>query len=296
LRVLIYELPGDLESLDYLTPTLWDAGCQGLEEATLKDGADVLRAYFAELVELPFHGRWLEVDDTDWLERYRKSLKPIRVGRVIITPGMDIFPGDPNDIQVDLEPGLAFGTGHHETTRMAIQALQNIPLEGKAVLDVGAGSGILGIVAALMGARVLGVDNDASTVPVAIENARLNGARATFVHGVLEDVLNGSLERDVAMTRGLFSVAVSNLFAELHDALMGQYRRVLEPGGTLIMTGILAGTGVADDGERVTWDHSSGRENLVRTALEREGFDLIRREQQGEWVLLEAHAPDRTNA
>jgi ribosomal protein L11 methyltransferase len=294
--VLIYELRGTLESLDYLTPTLWDAGCQGLEDATLEDGSDALRAYFAELVELPFQGRWLEVDDTDWLERYRKSLKPIQVGRVVITPGWDIFPGDPDDIQVDLEPGLAFGTGHHETTRMAIMALQNIPLEGKTVLDVGAGSGILGIIAALMGAHVLGVDNDASTVPVAIENARLNGARARFVHGTLESVLNGSLEHDVPLTRGLFNVVVSNLFAELHNALMGQYMQALEFGGTLIMTGILAGTGVADDGERQTWDHSSGRENLVQAALEREGFEVIRREQEGEWVLLEARAPDRTRA
>ncbi len=294
--MLIYELRGNLESLDYLTPTLWDAGCQGLEEATLDDGSDALRAYFSDRTELPFHGRWLEVDDTDWLERYRKSLKPIRVGRVVITPGWDIFPNDLNDIQVDLEPGLAFGTGHHETTRMAIMALQNLDLEGKAVLDVGAGSGILGIVAALMGARVLGVDNDASTVPVAIENARRNGARATFVHGTLEDVLSGSLEHDVPMTRGLFSVVVSNLFAELHDLLMGQYMQALEFGGRLIMTGILAGTGVADESERQTWDHSSGRENLVRAALEREGFEFIRREQQGEWVLLEARAPDRKQA
>ena len=289
--MLIYEIVGDLESLDYLTPALWDAGCQGLEEATLEDGADVLRAYFAELVELPFQGRWLEVDDTDWLERYRKSLKPIRVGRVIITPGWDIFPGDPDEIVVDLEPGLAFGTGHHETTRLAIQSLQELDLKGKAVLDVGAGSGILGIVAALMGAHVLGVDNDASTVPVAIENARLNGARVTFVHGVLEDVLNGSLERDVPMTRGVFSVVVSNLFAELHDMLMGQYRQVLEPGGRLIMTGIMAGSGQADAGERVTWDTSSGRENLVRDAILREGFEFVRREQEGEWVLLEARKP-----
>jgi ribosomal protein L11 methyltransferase len=286
LRVLIYELSGNLESLDYVTPTLWDAGCQGLEEATLADGSDVLRAYFAELVELPFQGRWLDVDDTDWLERYRKSLKPIRVGRVVITPGWDLFPNDLNDIQVDLEPGLAFGTGHHETTRMAIMALQQLHLNGQTVLDVGAGSGILGIVAALLGARVVGLDNDASTVPVAVENARRNGPRIEFIHGVLTD----------AIGHGPFDVIVANLFAELHDALMDQYALVLEPGGRLILTGILAGTGVADESERQTWDHSSGRENLVKTALERAGFELIRREQEGEWVLLEAHAPDRKTA
>lgn len=278
-------MQGDLESLDHLTPALWDAGCQGLEEAALEDGSGVLRAYFPEPVQLPFEGHWLEIDDTDWLDRYRKSLKPIRVGRVIVSPGWDIS-GDLDGIVVDLEPGLAFGTGHHETTRMAIQALQDLDLQGKAVLDVGAGSGILGIVAALLGARVVGVDNDASTVGVALENARRNGARAMFVHGVLEDVLE----------RGPFDLLVANLFAELHDALMAQYAQALEPGGKLIMTGILAGVGVADDGERMTWEHSSGRENLVRAALGREGFLFIRRQQEGEWVLLEARAPDRIRA
>jgi ribosomal protein L11 methyltransferase len=283
--VLVYELPGDLESLDHLTPALWDAGCQGLEE-----GDGVLRAYFAALTELPFQGRWLELENTDWLERYRKSLAPIRVGRVIVSPGWDVSAGA-DDIVVDLEPGIAFGTGHHETTRMAIHALQTLELTGKAVLDVGAGSGILAIVAAMLGARVMGVDVDASTVPVAAENARRNGKQISFVHGVLEDVLNGSFERDVPLSRELFDVLVANLFAELHDALMKQYVQALKPGGRLILTGILAGTARADAGEQVAWDTPFGRENLVMTALEREGLRLIRREQDGDWVLLEASNP-----
>ena len=81
---------------------------------------------------------------------------------------------------------------------------------------------------------------------------------------------------------------VANLFAELHDMLMAQYKLVLDSGGTLILTGILAGTEQADAGERITWDTNSGRETLVTRALEREGFTLLRREQEGEWVLLEA--------
>ena len=283
--MLVYELPGSLESLDHLTPALWDAGCQGLEE-----GDGVLRAYFAALTELPFQGRWLELENTDWLERYRKSLTPIRVGRVIVSPGWDVSAGA-DDIVVDLEPGIAFGTGHHETTRMAIHALQNLDLTGKAVLDVGAGSGILAIVASMLGARVMGVDNDASTVPVATENARRNGKHISFVHGVLEDVLNGSFERDVPLSRELFDVLVANLFAELHDTLMNQYVQALKPGGRLILTGILASTAQADAGEQVAWDTPSGRENLVRAAIEREGLTFIQREQEGDWVLLEASKP-----
>jgi ribosomal protein L11 methyltransferase len=276
----MYQLRGSLESLDDLTPALWDAGCGGMEER-----GDFLIAYFSERVELPFGGEWLEADDTDWLETYRKSLHPVTIGHVIINPGWDLSfkDNDPKRVIVDLEPGLAFGTGQHETTRLAIQALQRLELNGKRVLDVGAGSGILGIVAAMLGAQVIGVDNDESTVRVARENAAKNGAKADFRAGTLETVLS----------EAPFDVLVCNLFAELHDALMAQYKAALQPNGTLIMTGILAGTEVADADERITWDTSSGRENLVTTALEREGFQLTRREQAGDWVLLEAQPQPR---
>jgi ribosomal protein L11 methyltransferase len=272
--VLTYQLPGTLETLDDLTPALWDAGCLGLEE---RDGTVV--AYFDSRVELPFSGTWLETDDTDWLEAYRKSLRPVKIGRVIVNPGWDLSLEPTSDaIVIDLEPGLAFGTGQHETTRLAIEALQRLELRGERVLDVGAGSGILGIVAAKLGAQVVGVDNDPSTVGVARENAAKNNVQAEFLEGVLEAVL----------ARGPFDVLVCNLFAELHDALMNQYRAALEDGGQLILTGILAGTERADAGERVTWDTSSGREVLVTDALQRTGFELVNREQAGDWVLLEA--------
>jgi ribosomal protein L11 methyltransferase len=275
--VFAYCLPGTLESLDHLTPALWDAGAQGLEER-----GDSLLAYFEHPIELPFDGVWLESDDTDWIAKYRASLKPVQVGKIIINPGWDLSPNEIDDsIVIDLEPGLAFGTGQHETTRLAIRALQNLQLENARVLDVGAGSGILALVAAKLGATAIGVDNDEKTVPVARENAIKNHANVEFIEGILEDVLD----------RGPFDVIVANLFAELHNMLMAQYKLVLEAGGTLIITGILAGTEQADAGERITWDTSSGRETMVTRAIEREGLTLLRREQEGEWVLLEAKSP-----
>jgi ribosomal protein L11 methyltransferase len=272
--VFAYCLPGTLESLDHLTPALWDAGAQGLEER-----GDSLLAYFENPIELPFDGVWLESDDTDWIAKYRASLKPVQVGKIIINPGWDLNPSEIDDsIVIDLEPGLAFGTGQHETTRLAIRALQNLDLKNARVLDVGAGSGILALVAAKLGASAIGVDNDEKTVPVARDNAIKNHTNVEFIEGILEDVLD----------RGPFVVIVANLFAELHEMLMAQYKQVLEPGGTLIMTGILAGTEQADAGERITWDTSSGRETMVTRAIKREGLTLLRREQEGEWVLLEA--------
>ena len=276
--VLIYQIPGSLETLDHITPALWEAGAQGLEERE-----DHVLVYFEARLELAFGGVWLEADDTDWIAQYRASLRPVNIGRFVINPGWETSKLELNadSIVIDLEPGFAFGTGQHETTRMAIRALQHHNLEGQKVLDVGSGSGILALVAAKLGARVLGVDNDSSTVPVARENAVKNHVIAEFVDGILETVL----------PRAPFDVVVANLFAELHDLLMPQYKSALEPGGLLLITGIMAGTGQADAGEMVTWDTSSGRENLVIGALTREGFEFVRRESEGDWVLLEAKKP-----
>jgi ribosomal protein L11 methyltransferase len=271
LAVYIYRLVGTLDNLDPITPDLWDAGCEGLAE----DGGAVL-AYFATQLELPFGGTWQPADSTDWVAAYRASIVPVKIGRVTICPPW--LEPDPNEVQVILEPGLAFGTGQHETTHMAIEALQDLSLKNKTVLDVGAGTGILAIVAAKLGARAMGVDNDHSTVGVAQDNALQNGVHAQFVAGLLEDVLS----------RAPFDVVVANLFAELHALLMPQYKQALDRGGRLILTGILAGTERADAGEQVTWDTSSGREVLVLEALERHGLQLLRRQQRGDWVLLEA--------
>jgi ribosomal protein L11 methyltransferase len=271
--VFTYRIPGTLENLDHLTPDLWDAGCQGLVE---ENGFVV--AYFEEQLELPFGGTWLEADDTDWLEKYRASVQSVQIGRVTIAPPWQLEDAPKDGVLIVLEPGLAFGTGQHETTRLAIEALQRSSLEGRTVLDVGAGTGILAIAAAKLGARAFGVDNDANTVPVARENAATNDVQVDFLEGVLSDVV----------TRGPFDLIVANLFAELHAMLMPEYRVALEPNGRLILTGIMAGVGQADSGEVITWDTSSGRESLVKDALEREGFALTRREQLGDWVLLEA--------
>ncbi len=268
-----YRLLGTLENLDPLTPDLWDAGCQGLSE----DGNTVL-AYFETMLELPFGGTWAKADDTDWLAAYRASVQPVQIGRVTITPPWLAEQTPKNEIMLLLEPGLAFGTGQHETTHMAIEALQNHILENKKVLDVGAGTGILGIVAAKLGALALGVDNDACTVQVARENAVENAVEVEFIAGVLEDVL----------PQAPFDLVVANLFAELHAMLMPQYKMTMPTGGKLILTGILAGTEQADAGERITWDTSSGRETLVLGALQEHGFRLTKRVQRGDWVLLEA--------
>jgi ribosomal protein L11 methyltransferase len=289
--MFVFSLPGTLDSLDDLTPLLWDAGAQGLEEGQ-REGQAVVLAYFAEQVDLAgiadlgITGTWNAVADEDWQEQFRASIEAVRIGRIVVAPSWQTAVLEPTDILIELDPGLAFGTGQHETTRLAIEALLRHDLHHKRVLDVGTGSGILAIVAAKLGASyVYGLDNDASTVPVAQENASNNQLPAPtqelrFVHG--------TLDRIFLTVASQFDVIVANLFAELHQQLLPLYKRCAKPGSSIIMTGILASSEQADAGESQQQYSPNGRENLVIEAIKRAGLELVRREQAGDWVLLEA--------
>ena len=233
---------------------LWALGCRGMQQ----DGPEVV-AWFDEEVPLPVEGAWGEADDTDWLAAYQESLEPVPIGTLVVAPTHREVLLTAGQRVLWLDPGMAFGTGHHETTRMALASLEDTPLVGRRVLDVGAGSGILAIAADLLGAAsAVGLDIDPATVPVARENARLNRSRARFDVGTLDE-WRADDEADVL---------VANLFAELHARLLPAYDRALETGGTLLLTGILA-----------------EREELVTAAIP-PTLRLTDRMQDGTWVLL----------
>jgi ribosomal protein L11 methyltransferase len=289
--MFVFCLPGTLDGLDDLTPLLWDAGAQGLEEGQ-RQGQAVVLAYFAEQLALPeiadfgITGHWNEVTDEDWQGQFRASIEAVRIGRIVVAPSWQETVLEPGDILIELDPGLAFGTGQHETTRLAIEALLQQDLTGKRVLDVGTGSGILAIVAAKLGASyIYGLDNDASTVPVAQENAAKNRLPALDQH---LRFVHGTLDRVFLTVASQFDVIVANLFAELHQQLLPLYKRCAKPGSRIIMTGILANTEQADAGESQQQYSPTGRESLVVEAIKHAGLELLRREQAGDWVLLEA--------
>lgn len=265
--MLVYHLPGTFDTREAHLDLLWEAGATGLEER-----AGIIRAYFDERAELPGEirdGEWIEEAEQDWQAEFRRTLRPVQAGRITIVAPWQREEVPAGQLPLVIEPGMAFGTGHHATTRMAVEALGELNLSGRRVLDVGTGSGVLAIAAALLGAEwALGVDIDPITIPIARENAGVNGVtpqQAQFEEGTL-----GLGDLDVLEDEP-FGVLVANLYAELHDLLAGEYAAHMHQGAPLILTGIL-----------------TGKLPLVRSALEREGFRDLTVREDGDWALVTA--------
>jgi len=245
-------IAGRPEELDAVSVRLWAAGCLGLE-----DQGGRLVAYFPRRVEgLP--GVWESVAEEDWATRWRDGLRPLSVGTVEVWPSW--LPGAPPGAIV-LDPGRAFGTGHHATTCLALEAMQGWVLKGRSFLDVGTGSGILALAACRLGAgRVLGVDSDPVAIEVARENAAANGVRARFV---VEELSAGvSLPRSYAVIANLYADAIVGGAAALARAVASR--------GRLAVTGLLS-----DQAARAA------------VALVEAGLALNDRHDRDGWTLLE---------
>jgi len=197
--------------------------------------ADEVRALTnGALAEIGFTADCLSVReriDTDWSERWKQYFEPLNLGkRVWIVPSWYEGFSPPTDAAtIELDPGMAFGTGQHATTAMCVEWLEEhlATGDGLSVLDVGCGSGILSMASARLGAgRVVGIDNDPVAVEVARENARDNNLDLIFS------------EQPLAGVSGTFEVVVANILAHTLCELAVELVRHTAPGGWLVLSGI----------------------------------------------------------
>lgn len=213
----------------------------------------------------PGEGVILPVGDQDWIASWKASVTPLRVTpRLVIVPSWQTYQAEPGERVVVLDPGMAFGTGHHETTRMCLELLDERLRRGDApvVLDLGTGSGILAIAAALLGAeRVVAADIDPVARAAAEENVRANAVASIIV------VKDG----DDAWRWGPYDLVVANLTADDLRALLPRINEVLARNGCAILSGILV-----------------SREATVADALRQLGLPVAERRELGEWVALTA--------
>ena len=203
--------------------------------------------------------------EEDWINNWKKYFKPIPVGnRLLIRPTWESLDSGIAESRVvlDLDPGLAFGTGTHETTRLCMELLETYVCPGQTVLDVGCGSGILSVAALLLGAgSAVGVDIDELAVKTARENAALNHVEDRFT------ALCGDLTDKVS---GTFDIVVANIVADVIIRLTKDVERFLKPGAVYLMSGII-----------------DTREDEVLAAI-RDRFELLARREEKGWIALAA--------
>ena len=264
-------------------PLTWDfADINVLEH---KGKVAVVKAYFAEednieeilgyvnekLVELKEMGIDLgeakveheKMYEEDWANTWEQYYKPSKVGeKIVVKPIWEEYEEKEGELVVNLDPGMAFGTGTHETTRMCIQALEKYVKEESTVFDVGCGSGILAIAAAKLGAKLaVGVDLDPVAVESSIENVGYNNLNnIEILHGNLVEVIDGKAD-----------IVVANILAEIICILTDDVKRVMKDGGVFITSGII-----------------HDRVDMVCEKLEATGFEVIEKNRDGEWNCIVA--------
>ena len=207
-----------------------------------------------------------DVDEEDWSNAWKKYYHPVQVGEhLVVCPSWEAYDRKPDEVVLTLNPGMAFGTGTHDTTRLCMELLEKYITPQDTVLDVGCGSGILAITAALLGAnKIIGCDIDEVAVKVAGENAALNGVqdRIAFHQGDLTSQVEGS-----------FQIICANIMADVIIRLSEDAGRYLAKDGIFITSGII-----------------DTREQDVLNALEQNGFQVIERRTSGGWVALACKA------
>jgi len=237
---------------------------------SLQNYLDELGRLFPDLPRPSWRTDWIV--DPNWGEEWKKYFKPLRVTKnIIIKPTWERYSPGGHDILIEIDPGMAFGTCTHPTTQLCLITAEDLLADWPAVdvLDLGCGSGILGIAAIKLGARhVLALDTDPLAVTATQENAARNGvaSQITALQGSLDTLRGSPRHFDLMLVNILAKVII-----EMCDQGLGD---VLREGGKGVFSGIIEEQ--ADD---------------VEAALRRAGLEPYRRRVQGDWVVIEARKP-----
>ena len=203
------------------------------------------------------------MNEEDWSESWKQYYKPIPLGRVTIVPAWEKYDAKDGEIVIKMDPGMAFGTGTHETTRLVMRIMQDIIKGGERVLDVGTGSGILSICASKLGAKSCNAyDIDPVAVKVAKENAEADGCDNITV-GV-SDLLHG-----VDRSEGKYDFCVANIVSDIIIRMMPDISDYITEDAPLILSGIIM-----------------DRADEVRACVKEYGFTIEREEKENDWVAL----------
>lgn len=214
-----------------------------------------------------------ETADKDWINNWKQFFKPFRLDdTIIIKPTWETLSEQKDgDIVVEIDPGTAFGTGSHETTRLCISQIKKYLKKGDALLDLGCGSGILSIIALKLGAgQVVGTDIDPNAIIATNENLMVNhipeGAMLAYEGNLLEDE-----ELCQRVGEGQYDIVVANILADVIIPLSSIARRFMKKGGYFITSGII-----------------NTKENEVKQAMLSNGFEIVDVVTMGEWVSIVA--------
>jgi ribosomal protein L11 methyltransferase len=259
---------------DFVEEEIFNSGYDGViiktyitEERDVTDDVELIKTKIHKLKDFGIDiGEGLvelsQVDEEDWANEWKNYYKPTKIGKnIVVKPTWEEYEKEESDLIIELDPGMAFGTGTHETTSMCMVELEKYVNENSKVFDIGCGSGILAIAAAKLGAKeVLAVDLDEVAVAVSKENVKLNNVEniVDVKHGNLMDVVNDKAD-----------IIVANIIADIIKILAKDVANFMKDDAVFISSGII---------------HAKVDE--VKESLIENGFEIVNVESLGEWNVI----------
>ena len=258
---LVEELDQDEKDWDFIDYPLLNSDKEIFAIKVYPENTDDAEKIKAELEEKSLgQARIEEKDDEDWANNWKKYYKPLEIGESLaIVPEWEKYKSDRTIIKIN--PGMAFGTGTHESTYMCLELLEKYVSEGDEIFDIGCGSGILAIAALKLGAkRALAIDIDDKCIDASHENAKLNGVEDKM------EIKKGNL---LDVVKGRADLIVSNIIAEIIVDEIKNLKNHMDPGGIFITSGII-----------------KERRQMVMDALVENNFEIIDEIEKNNWLAI----------